>query len=197
MNANQPHRTKPADRACLPAWRWATVLILVLVARTSEGIDLGQWARNMLHHDDWTSLDFRDPFLGMFLAARAGTDDPRTKATLTFTAALRQQCVLDVSIAINVGQPAVIGSEQLSRATVQFDGTTPRYLSVRIVSPRDDSFVFVEFLEKISPDLVRNYQTMVVAIPDREPSVFSLKGFDSAWDTAQATCRSFMLPDTK
>jgi len=192
MKANQPYRTKAAARACPRAWRWAAALILSLVAGTSESIDLGQWARHLVRHGDWTSLDFRDPFSGVFLAARAGTDDPRTKATLAFTAAPKQGCVPDVTIAIHVGRPAITGSEQLSRVAVQLDEGTPRYLKARIVIPQDDVFVFVEFLEKLSPNLLRNHQMMVVTIPDGERLEFSLRGFESAWKTAHATCLAFM-----
>lgn len=150
----------------------------------------------MLRHGDWTSLDFRDPFSGMFLAARAGTDDPRTKATLAFTVTPKQRCVPEVTIAINVGRPAITGSERLSRVAVQLDGTTPRYLKVRIVSPQDDVFVFVELLEKLRPELLRNHRTMVVTVPNGERLAFSLKGFDSAWKTAHATCLAFMPQHT-
>lgn len=196
MNANQPYPTEPAARPCPLTWRWAAALILILVAGASEGIDLSRWARHMVRHGDWTSLDFRDPFSGVFVAARAGTDDPRTKATLAFTAAPKQGCVPDVTIAINVGQPAVTGSEQLSRVAVQFDGGTPRYLQTRVAIPQDDVFVFLEFLKKLSPNLLRNHQTMVVTIPDGEPLTFSLKGFESAWKTAHATCLAFMPQHT-
>jgi hypothetical protein len=196
VNANQPHRTKPAARACPPAWRWAAAIILVLMAGTGEGIDLSHWARHMLRHDDWTSVDFRDPVFGMFLAARAGTDDPQTKATLAFTAAPKQECVPDVTIAINVGQPAFTGSEELARVAVQLDGTAPRYLKARIVSPQNDVFVFVELLDELDPNLLRSHRRMVVTTPDGERLTFSLKGFDRAWETAQAVCLSFMPPES-
>jgi hypothetical protein len=174
--------------------RLFAALVLFLCAESGAGVDLSLWARHMRQHRDWTSVDFRDPVSGLFLAARAGTEDARSNATLTLTAAPAQGCAADFVIVFKTDAPASRDSEDFARITARIDALAPRRLGARIERQGGDPFIFVQILNEVRPDMLKDHRTMAVAIPGAQAATFSLEGFDSAWNTAQATCRAFAAP---
>lgn len=166
--------------------------ILAAGASNSNGIDLGPWARNPQQHGDWTSLDFRDPISGLFVAARAGTEDKRTDTTLTLTAAPAQSCKAETVIVKKTDTPVSKDTNKLIRLTFQVDGLPSQRLRARLVAERGDFFIFVQFLDEIPFDTLKNHRTMVVNLPNARPAVFSLAGFESAWSVTQEVCQSFL-----
>jgi hypothetical protein len=193
---SQPYRTESAmrSRPSSAMRRLLAALMLFLGAERGDGVDLTPWARHMRHHRDWTSVDFRDPVSGLFLAARAGTEDEQRNATLTLTAAPAQGCVADFVIVLKTDTPASRDSDEFARIAVRIDALATQSLEARIVRQGGDSFIFVQILDEFRLDTLKDRKTMTVVMPDAQVANFSLEGFDSAWSTAQATCRSFAAP---
>jgi hypothetical protein len=171
-----------------------TALILFLSAGLSCGIDFTPWARHMHQHQDWTSLDFRDPFTGLFLAARAGTEDKRSNATLTLTAMPARGCAADFVVVVKDDAPAVRDSEEFTGIAARIDDLKPQRLGARIVRQEGDPFIFVQILDEVRPDTLKDRQTMAVVLPNARVAIFSLRGFGPAWSIARATCQSFLTP---
>jgi hypothetical protein len=169
-------------------------LVLAIGAGSSEGADLSLWARHQTQHRDWVSVDFRDPLNGLFLAARAGTEDQRNDATLTFTAIPAQRCEAEVVIVLKTSEAALKSGEYDATIAIGIDALAPWSLEARIVRQRNDPFMFVQPLEAVRSDLLRGRAAMTVTLPDGRYAAFSLAGFDSAWDAAVATCLSFLAP---
>lgn len=174
--------------------RLCTVLGLFLGAGSGRGIDFTAWARHLRQHQAWTSLDFRDPNTGMFLAARAGTEDPKAQATLTFTAMPAQACRPDAVLVLKAAAPARRDSETLGEIRVHWDGLGRQSFRGLIVRQGGDPFVFARILDGFSPDILREHRTLRVALPDGGSAAFSLEGFESAWSMALETCRAFLGP---
>jgi hypothetical protein len=177
---------------CLQLLRLFTLAILALSASNGHAIDLGAWARHLQQHEDWTSLDFRNPVSGLFLVARAGTEDKRTGTTLTLTAAPAQGCEAETVIVRKTDAPVSKDTDKLVRVSFQVNGLAPQSLRARLTAQRGDFFIFVQLLEGIPFDVLKNHQMMVVNLPNARRAVFSLAGFESAWSTAQEVCKSFL-----
>ncbi|MGZ8219036.1 hypothetical protein [Methylomagnum sp.] len=167
---------------------------LALNMGSAEAVDLGPWARHVLRHGEWTSLDFRHPATGLFLAARAGTEDPRTATTLTLTAAPTQGCAAEAVIVHKAGAPASRGRDEATTASLQLDGLPPRQLRARLVMPRGDVFVFAQLLDEPPLDALKNHGTLTVSLSEVGRASFSLDGFESAWTTAWEACQAFLAP---
>lgn len=172
--------------------RLLAVLALLLRMEIGRGVDFTPWARHLEHHRAWTSLDFRNPRTGMFFAARAGTEDVQSQATLTLTAMPAGQCQPDLVIVLNTGEPAPRNSEEPGMISVRWDNARLQHIRVLMVRQGGDSFVFARILGELSLDLLRRHKLMQVTLPGRESATFSLEGFDAAWSRALAICRSFL-----
>lgn len=175
--------------------RLCTALVLLLGAGSGRGIEFAPWARHVRPHRAWTSLDFRNPHTGMFLAARAGTEDPKAQATLTLTAMPMQGCRPDIVLVLKTAEPAQRDSETLGEIRARWDESGRQSFRGFIVRQGGDPFVFVRILDGLSPDTLREHGTLRVALPDGGAAAFSVEGFESAWSTALETCRSFLGPD--
>ena len=77
----------------------------LLSAGNGSGVDLGPWAREERRYHDWISVDFREPYSGLFLAARAGTEDAKSRATLTLTTAPAYSCEPETVVVIQQDKP--------------------------------------------------------------------------------------------
>lgn len=175
-----------------PFSRLFALALLVLNASNTHAVDLGPWARHLQQHEDWTSLDFRNPINGLFVVARAGTEDKRTDTTLTLTAAPAQDCKAETVIVEKTDAPVSRDTDKLVRVSFQVDGLAPERIPARLVAERGDFFVFVQLIDGIPFDLLKNHRAIAVKLPSGRRAVFSLAGFESAWSTAQEVCRSFL-----
>ncbi len=174
--------------------RLLALLVVLVAAPSTDGTDLSPWGRHERHHGDWITVEFRDPLSGLFLAARAGTEDPPNKATLTFTMAPARDCVADLAIIVKTDAPASEDSENSAAIAARIDDSEPRRYEALIVRQRNDPFMFVQLLDEPRPDRLTRHKTLTVALPDGRWIGFSLKGFDSAWQAIDKLCRSFMAP---
>lgn len=177
-----------------PIWRAALLPPLLLNGGNGEAVDLGSWARHTRQHGEWTSLDFRHPVTGQFIAARAGTEDPQTHTTLTLTAAPVQNCGAELVIVHQAGAPASRGTDEPTQVGFRLNGLSPSQFRARLVIPVGDSFVFAQLLDEPPLDALRNHGSLTVDLPAIGPASFSLDGFESAWNTAQETCQMFLAP---
>ncbi len=175
--------------------RWLLVPILfTLSSGTSDGVDMSQWARHQRVHRDWTSVDFRDPDTGLFLAARAGTEDKHAGVTLTLTSTPVQGCAPDTVLIRKTVSPVASNRDEIAQVTARFDSMPARQLSSRYVTQIGDWFVFVQLIDELPVAALRNYQVLAVTLPDGHPARFSLVGFDHAWAEAESVCRAFVTP---
>lgn len=177
-----------------PLRRAIAVPLLALNIGMAGAVDLGPWARHMLRHGEWTSLDFRHPVTGLFVAARAGIEDPRAAATLTLTAAPGQGCAAETVIVHKAGAPASREVDELRTVALQLDGPPSRRFRARLVQPRGDVFIFAQLLDELPLDELKNHGRLTADVPRAGRASFSLDGFASAWTTAQETCQAFLKP---
>jgi hypothetical protein len=183
-------------------FRWASTLFcplalaaaLMAVARNGAGVDLGPWAREERRSQDWVSVDFREPYSGLFLAARAGTEDAKSRATLTLTAAPAYRCAPETVVVIQQDKPEPQDATQAATLVAQIDTQAPRRLRAQIVKERDDVFLFVEVLDRLSPDDLKHHQSLTITLPGKPSVRFSLRGFEPAWNQTLRSCRSFSAP---
>lgn len=177
-----------------PLRRAIAALLLALNVGMAGAVDLGPWARHLRQHGAWTSLDFRHPVTGLFLAARAGIEDPRTAATLTLTAAPGQDCAAEAVIVHKISAPVGRGVDELRTVALQLDGSPPRQFQARLVQPRGDVFIFTQLPDELPLDELKNHSKLTVDVPGAGRTSFSLAGFASAWAAAQETCQAFLMP---
>ena len=59
---------------------------------------------------------------------------------------------------------------------------------------RGDPFLFVEVLDQLSPDDLKNRESLTITLPGKANVRFSLRGFEPAWNQALRSCRSFVAP---
>ncbi len=177
------------------SFQWLPVLyILALSAVPAYGIDFGHWARHQQEHRDWTSLDFRDPDTGLFLAARAGTEDKHTHTTLTLTMAPTHGCTVDAVLVRKTDAPISVASDRFVDVTFQVDDLAPQRLSARLVTEPGDLFIFVQLLDRFPFNELKNHQVLAVILPNGHNARFSLAGFEDAWADAEEVCKSFLAP---
>ena len=155
---------------------------------------MGHWARHQQAHRDWTSLDFRSPTTGLFVAARAGTEDQSTRTTLTLTMAPVQGCAADAVLVRETDAPVSTARDDLIHVTIQVDDSPLQRLPARLLMEPGDFFIFVQFLSGLPFDRLKNHQVLAVSLPNGQSARFSLAGFDDAWTAAEAVCKSFLVP---
>lgn len=163
-----------------------------IVAEPAFGIDLRDWGRNMRRHKDWTSVEFRHPFTGMFIASRAGTEDLARYATLTLTASPLENCTANTVVVIKRRTPNPVDVERISRVGIDIDGLNFAETDARIVMPKGDQFEFIEILGPFATARLNEGRTMTISLGQGQIARFSLKGFTSAWTEARRTCRKFV-----
>ena len=103
------------------------------------------WARNVRRYENWTSVEFRDTYTGMFIASRAGTEDSARHATLTLTASPLDRCVASAVVVIELPSPNP-ADEELAQIGIGIDDLKLSRIDARIVMPKDDQFEFIEIL---------------------------------------------------
>ncbi len=177
-----------------PYQRLFALCILALSAAPTYGIDFGHWARHQREHRDWTSLDFRNPATGLFLAARAGTEDRRTHTTLTLTMAPAQGCEVDAVLVKKMDTPVSTATDTTVHVTIQMDGLAPQRLPARLITEPGDLFIFVQILNGLSFGKLKDHQVLSVTLPKGDSASFSLAGFENAWAVTEKVCKSFLLP---
>lgn len=183
-------RFRPAGRLRRPL----ALAALLALAGDGTGVDLGPWAREERRYQDWISVDFREPYSGLFLAARAGTEDAKSRATLTLTAAPAYRCEPETVVVIQQDKPEPKDATHTATLVAQIDAQAPRRLSARVVKERGDAFLFIEVLDQLSPDDLKNRQGLTLTLPGAPGVRFSLRGFEPAWSQALRSCRSFIVP---
>ena len=164
-----------------------------IVAEPAFGTDLQDWGRNMRRHQDWTNVEFRHPFTGMFIASRAGTDDLPRHATLTLTASPLDGCVASVVVVIELPSPNPADEEESIQLGIDIDSLPFSEIDARIVMPKDDHFEFIEILGPYDTARLNDRRRMTIKLGQVQIAQFSLKGFASAWGEAQKKCQEFVL----
>jgi hypothetical protein len=173
---------------------WLSAAWLCLATGPVHGIDLSAWARHHRQYRDWTVVDFRDPLTGLFLAARAGTEDPGTHATLTITAGPADGCAPEAVVVIGEGGPAASNSEEIRFISAILDDQAPQRFRVLLVRQKGDQFLFMQVLEGLDPGRLQGHRKLGLALPGGAIARFSLAGFASAWKEAEGSCRAFLPP---
>lgn len=169
-------------------------LSLLTMAHPAHGIDMQAWGRNLRHHQDWTSVEFRNPVTGIFIASRAGSEDPKRGATLTLTAAPMDGCAASVVLVIATASPNPRDAEEQVTMGFGLDDFKPAETDARIVLPRGDRFEFIEILGDFDPSTLENHRTASFSLGKILVARFSLKGFAEAWSEVQRVCQGFVSP---
>lgn len=187
MRNSRDHSKQPS--------RWLLVPILfTLSSGRSDGVDMSQWARHQRVHLDWTSVDFRNPDTGLFLAARAGTEDKHADVTLTLTSTPVQGCLPDTVLIRKTVSPVVSSLDEITQVAARFDSMPAQQVSSRYVTKKGDWFVFVQLIDELPMAALKTYEVLTVTLPDGHPARFSLVGFEHAWAEAESMCRAFLTP---
>jgi hypothetical protein len=181
--------TRPWTTAIL---RWLLTLAFWLAAEPARSVGLTPLARDLRHYGAWSAVEFRDPRTGLFLAARADTEDRRTHTTLTCTAGLADRCEPEAVVVIRRNLPALRSSEEAAYASARLDEQAPQAFRVVLVKAESDFFVFVQMLGSFRPELLEAHGRLSLALPSGRSSSFSLVGFGDAWRDARGRCRSFL-----
>jgi hypothetical protein len=194
MTVAVPLRRWGASRAGRLVMATGPVILLGfwIVAEPAFGVDLQDWGRNMRQHQDWTSVEFRNPFTGMFVASRAGTEDLKRHATLTLTASPLEGCVASTVVVIELASPNQADVEEINPVSIDIDDLRSPETGVKIVMPRGDRFEFIEIPGPYDTGRLKDRQLMAISLWHVQIARFSLKGFDSAWGEAQRVCQKFL-----
>lgn len=198
---NDRSRARGRDRSYDPGplrtrlWPIVCAALLALAARPAGAVDFGDWAQRMKQHEHWTSVEFRDPYSGKFLASRAGTEDRRVKATLTLTAHPADGCIPEVVIVFERGADGGGDTEKSDLLELQFDRLRPTKMPIRIVREQGDPFEFVQFAAPLDPKSLAGHRVLRLRAPPELRAEFSLRGFTAAWRTARSVCEDFSPGD--
>ena len=183
--------------------RWRTdtskriilTLLLALAAAPAVAIDLGLFAQRLTEHERWTSLEFRDPVSGIFIASRAGTEDPRARATLTLTASPAEICLPDIVIVYERAEDSPIDIERADILEWQLDRRRAGTMPIRIVRQQGDRFEFVQFDAALDLNKLAGRRVLRFRNPPELRAEFSLRGFSEAWRAARSVCEDFLPSD--
>lgn len=170
------------------------LLFAILLPHPVAAIDLGDWARHPARFGDWTALDFRDPATGLFLAARAGVEDPASGATLTVTGAPVDGCRFETVIVLAEAQPASDDREATWPLVLRVDGGQAQSLQAVHVRVRGDRFAFLALPADLDLGVLRRARRITFALPDGRGLEFSGTGMSPALAAAETTCRGFLSP---
>lgn len=170
-------------------------VLLALTPLPATPVDLGAWAQRIRQHERWTSVEFRDPFSGQFLVSRAGTEDQRAHATLTFTASPTNACRPEVVIVFERDADGHSDVERAAGLELQIDRRRPETVPVRIVWPVADRFEFVQLEAPLDPRKLAGHGSLKLRNPPAMRATFSLHGFSDAWRTARSICEDFLPLD--
>lgn len=183
---------------CRRAGRIAMAVVLPVLlsfwigAEPAFGIDLRDWAQNVRRHRDWTSVEFRNPITGMYIASRAATEDLARQATLTLTASPLEGCRADAVVVIQRGSLNPSDVEELTQVSIDLDDLYFSQLDARIVLPRGDQFAFIEILGPYDTARLAHHRRMTVSLGSLRIARFSLKGFSRAWREVRRICWGFV-----
>ena len=166
--------------------------VLIALSGPILAVDLGDWAQRVQQHERWTAVDFRDPYSGQYLASRAGSEDPRARATLTLTAHPSESCLPDMVIVIERDATALSRVDQADTLEWRVDGGRARMMPVRRIREPGDRFEFLQFEQPFDlQDLARHRRLVIRVAPDARAE-FSLRGFTGAWHAARSMCENFL-----
>jgi hypothetical protein len=172
-------------------------LCAAIHAASIFGMDLESGIRNLRRYQQWFAMDFRSPYSGLFLSARASTEDRRKDATLNITASPdneRGRCSEKIEVLFKLQKPAETDSDRDGLVEIQLGNTEPRLLSSKVSTLRGNEFLFVHVLGDLRPSELRGHRSLLVNARGVGFAEFSLQGFPDAWKTASATCAGFQPP---
>lgn len=148
---------------------------------TSHGTDMTAGLRNLEKHRDWVSLDIQLPSLGVFLAARAATDDKKHDATLNVTFFPNEtRCGGMVELLFKRAFPAEKDETSNVSAKIVFDGEEPRSFPVEIHLFGGDPFLFVSFPKDFPLSALTRHRAMRAEVAEWGSADLSLAGYAAA-----------------
>jgi hypothetical protein len=166
--------------------------VLIVLSGPILAVDLGDWAQRIQQHERWTAVDFRDPYSGQYLASRAGSEDPRARATLTLTAIPSEGCLPDVVIVIEHDAATLNRLDQADTLEWRVDSGPRRAMPVRRISEPGDRFEFLQFERPFDLEGLGRHRRLVIRVAPDVRAEFSLRGFKSAWHAARSMCENFV-----
>ncbi len=190
-NEQQSRRTHPAGR--IGTAIGPLILLGFWMAEPAFGVDLQDWGRIVGRHENWTTVEFRNPSTGRFIASRAGTEDLMRHATLTLTASPSEGCVASAVVVIELESPNQTDVEDLNQVRIGIDDLPPSKTGARIVMPRGDHFEFIEILGPYDTARLNDRRMMTISLWHFQIARFSLKGFADAWGEARRLCQGSVL----
>lgn len=168
------------------------IILLLIISKSSFGVDIEQGLRNLTRHQAWMSIEVRVPSTGMFIASRAVTEDKRKNATLAFTMSPNNgHCQEIMEVIFDVGSALSENQNREGLIEIQVDSSSPLQLSGKIAASAGDHFLFFQ-VER--PNLVKELfkgKELLINVRGIGLADFSLAGFSKAWKNANNTCKGF------
>lgn len=169
------------------------ILVLIFPITSSHSVDLTAGIRNIRRHQKWMSMELRHPMTGLFLAARASTEDKNQDATLNLTLVPEgSQCRETIEVLLKIEAPAQEGGHRDGLMEFVLDNREPQLLPTKIELAKGDRFVFMQVAGKFRASSFARHRTMLANARGWGLAEFSLLGFSDAWKEAQAKCSAFL-----
>lgn len=171
------------------------MLLITFFFLPAYAVDLEGGVRDIQRHQQWRSMEFRNPQFGFFLAARASTEDKDKSANLNITIPLdNNQCKETIELVFKLTTPAKEDIDQDGLVEFQLDERPPKLLSSKVVMANGDYFVFMRINESFRPLNLSGHRSMLANARGWGVAEFSLLGFDEAWGKARNSCNAFVAP---
>ncbi|RYU62486.1 hypothetical protein EWI61_03120 [Methylolobus aquaticus] len=172
--------------------RFFAMSVLMVLSGPIPAVDLGDWAQRVQQYERWTAVEFRDPYSGQYLASRAGSEDPRARATLTLTANPGEDCLPEVVIVIE-HDAAILGRiDQADTLRWRVDGGATTAMPIRRIREPGDRFEFLRFERPFDLAGLAGHRRLLIRVAPDVRAEFSLRGFDGAWHAARSVCENFV-----
>jgi len=172
---------------------WWMLPIAIFFALPTYGVDLETGVRNIQRHQQWQSMEFRNPQFGFFLAARASTEDKGKAATLNINFIPdNNQCKETIELLFKLDAPAAENVDREGLVEFQLDNRPPKLLTSKIVMVKGDSFVFMRVSDNFHPSDFSGHRSMLANARGWGVAEFSFSGFDEAWRRARNSCNAFL-----
>lgn len=148
--------------------------------------------RNFQRHNQWESLEFRQPGYGYFVASRANTNDKNKDANLSLTFEVNgAHCSEHIDLILKLSTPSNESIDKEGLIEFQFDDEPPQVIISKVVAHQGDDFVFIRAADNFGSSGFAKYKSVVVTGRGWGRAEFSLSGFKEAKQRALKFCTAF------